>query len=383
VRPALVIAGCMLVAANLRPPITSVGPLVGDIRADTGMSSAAAGVLTTLPLLAFAGVSPLAALFARRVGIERAVQLALAVLIAGVLFRSTGPVAALLAGTAVLGAGIAVANVLIPALVKQDFPDRVGPMTSGYLTTMVAMAGLAGGIAVPLADSGLGWRGSLACWALPALIAALVWWPQARGARHVPPAEQRAPTRLRRSALAWQVTLFMGLQSFLFYCQIAWLPALLEDEGMSRSAAGWMLAVLQLASLAATMAVPVIAARRASQRRLVLLGALTTAIGLGGLLAFGRTLAPLWICILGFGGGAWFALALSFFALRAPDTRHAAALSGMAQSLGYALAATGPILIGFVHDRTGGWNAPLVILLAVTVGASAFGLAAARDRRVA
>jgi CP family cyanate transporter-like MFS transporter len=373
----------MLVAANLRPPITSVGPLVGDIRADTGMSSAAAGVLTTLPLLAFAGVSPLAAPFARRIGIERAVLFALAVLVAGVLFRSAGPVGALLAGTAVLGAGIAVANVLIPALVKQDFPERVGPMTSGYLTTMVAMAGLAGGIAVPLADTGLGWRGSLACWALPAVVAALVWWPQASNARHVPPAEQRAPTRLRHSALAWQVTLFMGLQSFLFYCQIAWLPALLEDEGMSRSAAGWMLDLLQLASLAATMAVPVLAARRASQRRLMLLGALATAIGLAGLLAFERTLAPVWICILGFGGGAWFSLALSFFALRAPDTRHAAALSGMAQSVGYALAATGPILIGFLHDRTGGWNLPLVVLLAVTAAALAFGLGAARDRRVA
>jgi CP family cyanate transporter-like MFS transporter len=115
----------------------------------------------------------------------------------------------------------------------------------------------------------------------------------------------------------------------------------------------------------------------------VLLGALATAIGLAGLLAFGRTLAPLWICILGFGGGSWFALALSFFALRAPDTRHAAALSGMAQSLGYALAATGPILIGFLHDRTRAWNLPLVVLLAVTAAALAFGLGAARDRRVA
>jgi CP family cyanate transporter-like MFS transporter len=373
----------MLVAANLRPPITSVGPLVGDIRADTGMSSAAAGVLTTLPLLAFAGVSPLAAPFARRLGIERAVQLAVAVLIGGVLLRSAGPTTALIAGTAVLGAGIAVSNVLIPALVKQDFPERVGPMTSGYLTTMVAMAGLAGGIAVPLADTGLGWRGSLAFWAIPAVIASFVWLPQARASRHVPPAERRTPTRLRRSLLAWQVTLFMGLQSFLFYCQIAWLPALLEDRGMSRSAAGWMLAVLQLASLAATMSVPVIAARRASQRRLVALGALTSAIGLGGLLAFGQTLAVLWICVLGFGGGAWFALALSFFALRAPDTRHAAALSGMAQSLGYALAASGPIIIGYIHDQTHSWNLPLAVLLGVTVAALVAGLGAARDRKVA
>jgi CP family cyanate transporter-like MFS transporter len=144
-----------------------------------------------------------------------------------------------------------------------------------------------------------------------------------------------------------------------------------------------MLAVLQLASLAATMSVPVIAARRASQRRLVALGALTSAIGLGGLLAFGQTLAVLWICVLGFGGGAWFALALSFFALRAPDTRHAAALSGMAQSLGYALAASGPIIIGYIHDQTHSWNLPLAVLLGVTVAALVAGLGAARDRKVA
>jgi CP family cyanate transporter-like MFS transporter len=383
VRPGLVIAGCMLIAANLRPPITAVGPLVGDIRADTGLSSAAAGLLTTLPLLAFAGVSPWAAPIARRIGIERALQAALAVLIVGELVRSGGPVAALLVGTAVLGAGIAVANVLIPALVKQDFPDQVGPMTSAYLTTMVGMAGVAGGISVPLADTGLGWRGALACWAALAVLASIAWWPIARRAHHVPPEQARPPMRLRRSALAWQVTLFMGLQSLLFYCLIAWLPTLLEDDGMSRAGAGWMLFVLQIASLAATMSVPVLASRRPSQRRLVLIGSVACLVGFAGLLFAGQTLAVLWTCALGIGTGACFALALSFFALRTPDVRHAGALSGMAQSIGYALAATGPILIGFLHDRTDSWDASLVVLLAVTVAALAFGLLAARDRKVA
>ena len=173
---------------------------------------------------------------------------------------------------------------------------------------------------MPLADAGLGWQGALAVWAL--LGAAGVRSSGGRSharAHHVPPEEARAPVRLRRSALAWQVTLFMGLQSLLFYCLIAWLPALLEDEGLSRTAAGWMLAVLQISSLAATMSVPVLAARRASQRRLVLLGSVSCLIGFAGLLADGRTLALLWTCFLGIGTGACFALALSFFALRAPD----------------------------------------------------------------
>jgi CP family cyanate transporter-like MFS transporter len=383
VRPGLVIAGCMLIAANLRPPITSVGPLVGDIRADTGMSSAAAGLVTTLPLLAFAGVSPWAARIARRIGIERALQAALVVLVGGVLVRSAGAVPALLFGTAVLGSGIAVANVLIPALIKQDFSERVGPMTSGYLTTMVGMAGVAGGISVPLADAGLGWRGALAIWALLGVLAFVVWWPIARRAHHVPPEEARAPVRLRRSALAWQVTLFMGLQSLLFYCLIAWLPTLLEDDGLSRTTAGGMYALLQISSLAATISVPVLAARRASQRRLVLVGSVSCLVGFAGLLADGGTLALLWTCFLGIGTGACFALALSFFALRSPDARHAGALSGMAQSIGYALAAGGPILIGFLHDQTDAWDASLVVLLGVSVAALGFGLLAARDRQVA
>ena len=164
---------------------------------------------------------------------------------------------------------------------------------------------------------------------------------------------------------------------------IAWLPTLSEDDGLSRTAAGWMFFLLQITSLAATMSVPVIAARRASQRRLVLLGSAACLIGLAGLLAEGDTLAWLWTTALGIGTGACFALALSFFALRAPDARHAGALSGMAQSIGYAIAATGPILIGFLHDRTDAWDASLVVLLVIACGALTFGLFAARDRKVA
>src|SRR5262249_20083239 len=182
---------------------------------------------------------------------------------------------------------------------------------------------------------------------------------------------------------AWQVTLFMGFQSTLFYCLIAWLPTLLEDDGLSRGAAGWMFFLLQITSLAATISVPVIAARRASQRRLVVIGSAASLIGFAGLLAEGDTLAWLWTTALGIGTGATFALALSFFALRAPDARHAGALSGMAQSIGYALAATGPILIGFLHDQTGAWDTSLVVLLAITCATLAVGLFAARDRKVA
>jgi len=161
--PALVAAGCLLIAANLRPAVTTVGPLIDGIRADTGMSAAVAGLLTALPLLVFAAVSPLAPRWARRIGIERTLLAAMVVLAAGLLLRSAGPIAALFAGTLVLGGAIAAGNVLLPSLVKQDFPHRAGLMTALYVTAVSGVAGLGSGLAVPLADdAGLGWRGSLA-----------------------------------------------------------------------------------------------------------------------------------------------------------------------------------------------------------------------------
>jgi MFS transporter, CP family, cyanate transporter len=382
--PALVAAGCLLIAANLRPAITTVGPLIDDIRADTGMSSAVAGLLTALPLLMFAAVSPLAPRWARRIGIERMLLVAMVVLAAGLVVRSAGPVGAIFAGTLALGGAIAVGNVLVPGLVKQDFPERAGLMTALYTTAVVGMAGLASGLSVPLADgAGLGWRGSLAVWAVPAAVAALVWWPVARRARSVPAAAGLEPLpRLRRSAVAWQVTLFMGFQSLLFHSLNTWLPALLADDGMSDATAGWMLGALQVASLAATMVVPIVAGRRRSQRGLVLLSTGSALLGLASLAALGASAALLSVGLLGLGTGACFSLALTFFVVRAADARVTAALSGMAQSLGYLLAATGPLLVGLLHDVTGSWDLGLVALAVATLGATVFGLGAARDRRI-
>lgn len=382
--PVLVAAGCLLIASNLRPAVTTVGPLIDGIRADTGMSAAVAGLLTALPLLVFAAVSPLAPRWARRIGIERTLLAAMVVLAAGLLLRSAGPVVAVFAGTLVLGGAIAAGNVLLPGLVKQDFPQRAGLMTALYVTAMSGMAGLASGVAVPLADgAGLGWRGSLAAWALPAAIAAAVWLPVARRARSVPAgAGPAALPRLRRSVVAWQVTLFMGLQSLLFHTLNTWLPALLVDDGMSEATAGWMLGALQIVSLAATMVVPILAGRRPDQRLLVLVSTGSSLLGLAALAAFGASAAPLSVALLGLGTGACFSLALTFFVVRAADARVTGALSGMAQSFGYLLAATGPLLVGLLHDVTGSWEPGIATLAATTGGAMLFGFGAARDVRV-
>jgi CP family cyanate transporter-like MFS transporter len=386
-RPWLLTAGCVLIAANLRPGITSAGPLLDEIRDATGMSAIVAGLLTTLPLVAFGLVSPLAPVIGRRVGIERTLLVAMGVLGLGLLVRSTGPTAVVLGGTAVVGTAMAFGNVLLPAVIKQDFPERAGVMMAVYSTTLAGTAGIAAGVTVPLADgAGLGWRGALAVWAALAAAAVIVWAPQARRTSGIVARGDGAPARivprLRGSTLAWSVTAFMGLQSLVFYSLVTWLPTLLRDHGMSASTAGWMLALMQIVSLVSTVVVPVAAMRRGEQRALVAVSALTLLAGLIGLDALGTGAAVLWVSLLGLGSGALFSLALTFLILRAADAPHAAALSGMAQSVGYLLAAIGPIGLGLLHDAGNGWGLPLVALSVVTAAGCLVGMRAAADRKV-
>ena len=382
----LLLLGILLLAANLRPSLTSVAPLIGEIRVDTGISRGVAGLLTTLPLLAFSLLSPVAPLVARRFGMERVLLASLLVLTAGIILRWADAVAALFLGTAILGAAIAVANVLLPGLIKREFPERAGLMTSVYTTSLGVSAALAAGVSVPLAQlDGIGWRGALALWAVPAFLAAVAWLPQL--GRSDRPEDAGAPgspaTRdLLRSPLAWKVTLFMGLQSLGYYVTLTWLPEILQDDGMNASRAGWMLGLSQTVAILAMFLAPVMAERRPSQRGVVAVAAGLSGAGALGLLIAGSTAATLWVVLLGLGQGASFSLALTFFALRAPDSKHAAALSGMAQSVGYLLAAGGPFLFGVLRDATGSWTAPLALLLAVTACLLISGLGAARDAHV-
>ena len=381
----LLIVGIALVALNLRPAITSVGPLVPAIRGATELSNPALGLLTTLPLLAFAWVSTVTSALSRRTGVERAVVLALVLITAGTGLRAVESVVVLYLGTAVLGIGGALGNVLLPVLAKRDFPAHVGPITSLYSSMMGLGATLAAGLSVPLATI-LGWRAALGIWALPAALALVVWLAQRSSPRPVSSVPRPDGVTLRavgRSKLAWQVALYMGLQSLTFYVIIAWLPDLLQERGFGDAAAGWLLALAQATGLLGTALIPLWAGGLADQRRIVWILAVLEALGLGGLLLPGDLLVALSVTVLGFIMGGTFGLALTLLVLRAPDAASAGPLSGMSQSVGYFVAAVGPPAFGYLYDLTAGWTVPLLLLGGVLVGKVLSGLRAGRQGLIA
>jgi CP family cyanate transporter-like MFS transporter len=374
-------ASVVLVALNLRPAVVGVGPLLADIRADEALSATAAGVLTALPVLCFGALAPVAPRLARRIGIERALLTALVVLALGSVVRALPGAAALFGGTVLIGAAIATGNVLMPALVKRDFAHRTGLMTAAYSASISVGGAMGAALTAPLAEGlGFGWRAALGAWALWAIAAALCWLPQLRRVAR-PPASAAPVTALRRSPIAWQVTAFMGLQSLGFYATTSWLPAVFTDRGYPPATAGVLVATMSLTGIAGGIAAPVLAARARRQRSLAVLITATTGLGLAGMLVPGVELVA--CVVLGIGQGAALGLALTLMTVRAPDSAHAAQLSGMAQCLGYILAAAGPFAVGALHDLTGGWTVPLLVLLVLLAPQAVVGALAGRDKSVA
>lgn len=375
------LAGVLLLAANLRAPLTAVGPVLPWLSTDTGLSTNFLGLLNSTPLLAF-GLSsvPLAAM-GRRYGVERVLGIALIVLIAGLLLRSVPSVVALFAGTLVLSVAISAGNVLLPSVVKHHFPAEIALVTGIYAATMSGLAAIGSGVAAPIAGSSGGWRLALACWAGLAFLALLLWIPQWRSGDVGSSSVGHQARTPWRSALAWQVTLFMGLQSLGFYVCIGWLPTLLTDAGYTRVQAGFLLFLYQAVSLAAYIGGPLLLRKMNSQRSFAFGVAMAAAVGYVGLLV-APGLAALWVSVAGIGAGGCLVVALSFFSLRAANPAGAAALSGMAQSIGYLIAATGPLAFGALHAMSGGWTVPLVALLVCTLACAGFGLYAGRDRTV-
>lgn len=381
----LLVSGIVLIALNLRPALAGVGPLVSTIREATGLSNAMLGLLTTLPLLAFGVLSTLTPLFTKRMGIEGTLAMAMALLSGGILLRVVPANWALFAGTLLLGIAIAFGNVLLPSLVKRDFPNHTGIMTSVYSSMLGLGATLAAGISVPLAhDLGWGWRWSLGSWATLSILAFIVWLPQLKDLT-IPKQERNFLTSMKElgsSLVAWQVALFMGLQSLAFYVILAWLPEILQDRGLSPGNAGWMLSLSQAMGVVGTIFIPVWAEKINDQRKLVWALMIAEAISLIGLMFPDPFLVALWASVIGLTLGGSFGLALLFIVLRSTNSETATELSGMAQSIGYLLAAIGPTLFGAIHDFTGAWFIPLLFLLIVVGAKLIFGLGAARPKEV-
>lgn len=405
----LLVTAVLLTAAALRSPITGVGAIIGEIEASTGLSHTMSGMLTTLPLIAFAVFALAAPGLSTRLGMERTLFCSMLLMTGGILVRALPSVAALFAGTALIGIGIAVCNVLLPGLIKRDFPQQVGLMTSLFTTCLTFWAAISSGISVPLSQGPLGWRGALTIWAVLTAIGTLVWLPllsrctadsgskdldatatnrsssltaaapAAPTGRQPGQGEANRPSRgIWRSRVAWLVTIFMGFQSILFYISISWLPDILQERGMSAEQAGWMLSLMQLISMAGSFLMPLLAARSDSQKWLTAATAALCVIGFGGIWAGPVSLAALFILLLGVGSGSTFGLAIVFFSLRSRTTEQANALSGMAQSVGYVLAAFGPTLFGYLHDLSGSWDTPLAVITGVSVLTALFGYAAGR-----
>lgn len=367
----LLLIGIILIGSNLRAPLTSVGSLISFIRDDLGISNALAGSITTLPLLAFALLSPFAPKIANRIGMEWTIALSLILLTIGIVIRSLTGIGFLFTGTLLIGLAIAIGNVLLPGFIKMNFPLKIGLMTGMYAVFMNLFGALGSGLSVPISSiDGLGWQGALGFWGILAIIAFLIWIPQLRKHYDTPKASvnnTQKDNNLWRSPLAWKITIFMGCQSLIFYTLITWLPDILHSIGYSSSAAGWMLFLMQFSLIPITFIVPIVAEKVNNQKGLSAVTAILFFVGLSGLLLGNTSLIPLSAILIGIAGGSAFSLSMMFFTLRTKDGKQAAELSGMAQSFGYLLAAVGPVLVGALHDVSNGWSVPLILLITISV----------------
>ncbi len=384
--PALLLVGIVLVALNMRACLAAISPMVGEVQRTFGLSATASGLITTVPVL-FQGLgAPLTPRLTRRFGAERVVLGAVLVLGAGVLLRVLPSVAALYAGCMVIGVAIAVLNVSMPGLVKREFPDKAATMTGVYSTTMLVGATLAAGVSVPLEKVlGGGWQASLGVWSLLALVAAVAWLPQVLRSRQEKALVAAAPVGrpiegIWRSALAWQISLFMGISSLLVYIMVAWLPTILADHGMDRGEAGLVFAFSNLMQVAGAFLVPLAAGRMTRQRGLAVGMVALNAVGIIGLLVAPVSGAWASAAVLGVAQGGSLGLALAFIVLRTDSVAGAAQLGGMSQAVGYLVAAAGPVGAGALHQATGGWNLPLILMLGFAGVAAVAGWGAGRDR---
>lgn len=378
----MLIAGVVLAAFNFRTAVTSVGAILAELRVGLGMSETVAGLLTTLPVLAFAGLGAFAPRLARRFGPRLLLTGALLVMSVGMIARAWAPNTALflLCSLLALAAG-AIGNVAVPVIVKRYFPGHIGAMTTMYSTTLAVGTAVAAATTAPIERLAGDWRLALAVWALPALIAIvpwLLWRPSAAAAGAAPIGRLHG---VRRSRLAWAMLLVFGAQSAIAYILMGWVTTILASDGMDAAHAGSMLGLLTLVQIPVSVVVPILTVRWGPRPVFLILMACYPPALAGLWLAGGGPLTWLWMALFGIGTSV-FPLILTLFGLRARTPAGTSALSSFAQSGGYLIAGSGPLAVGWVFGLTGSWNVPFSFIAALTALLLCAGLYVTRERYI-
>ncbi len=379
-----IILGIIFISFNLRAPLTAVGSVVDMTAGEFNLNSGTAGFITTLPLIAFAVVSPFVASFSHKFGFGKTMMFGLILILIGELVRSYTNVFGLFIGTAFIGVGIAIGNVLIPSIIKLKFGKNIGRMTSIYTSSMCIFAAVGAGVSVPLAiGMDLGWKHALAIWFVFTILTVFIWLPQVATKGNnatTNTVETQADTSIWKDKTAWLVTLFMGIQSLLFYCMVAWLPTIIISKGFSQNFASTMALTYQLIAIPATLLVPVLCDKFKDQCGIVLVNCFVYLVGMSlFLFADSEMLMIASIVLLSLAMGGSISLSISFISLRSANALKASQLSGMSQSAGYLLAAVGPATMGVIYDMTNDWSIPIVIFIVAIVALTVIGLGAGKD----
>ncbi|MBV7667901.1 MFS transporter [Streptomyces halstedii] len=386
----LVAVGLVLAALNLRPAITSLGPLMKEVRDGLHMSGSVAGLLTSVPPLCFALFGFMAPRLARRFGPGAVVCTGMAAIAAGLLLRPfVGGTAGFVAASALALMGIAVSNILMPVIVKRWFPDRVGTMTGLYSMALALGTAFAAALTVPMTNAlGGSWKTGLAVWAVPALIAVVPWLALVRdrtgsAERHeAKPAAVPAPApapRITRSRTSWALACFFGLQATAAYITMGWMPQIFRDAGVSAGTAGVLLAVIMAMGVPLAFVIPRVATRLRTQGPIVLVLGGSGLVGYAGLYLAPAGGAWIWAVLLGIANCA-FPLALTMIGMRSRTGAGVVRLSAFAQSIGYLLSIPGPLLVGVLYQHSGGWGLPLALMAGLLVPQTVAGVLAGRDR---
>jgi len=376
----LLFIGILLIGANLRAPITSIGVALPDIKTDLAMSNSAVSVITVVPLLAFSVISLFAARTSNKMGLEKTIFLALCLIFIGVLVRSITDISWLYIGTVLIGIGIGFGNVLAPAMIKAKFPLHIGIMTGYYTVVMNVFGGLSSYGTAPLVKA-FNYNIAISVIGIITLITIIIWSFQLKGTQETATALPRKSVNVWKSPLAWQITILMGGQSLIFYSLINWLPAYLSHSGMTINEAGAYLSIMQIAIIPFTFITPIFATKMKSQFFLTFITGICFIVGVTIMLV-APNLAIISTILIGVAGGLAFGLVNTFFSLRTEHIQTSAKLSGMAQAVGYLVAAVGPLLFGILHDMTGKWTASLSILLITAIVITLFGSQAGRKRTI-